>query len=151
MPPEEIDSLADNVKPLVLKLLRQISGLTVCRCYSHDHAFRHSGDCRQTQQLSGQTAFPKEITGSQKGDYGFLPVLGMDGLLDLAALNVENRIRGISLPVDDLILPIIGNGSPTVTFDRNSLGSNEILLLFATRPSIGTAKPPRDCTGFKAW
>src|SRR5580693_7141317 len=28
MPPEEIDSLADDVKPLVLKLLRQISGLT---------------------------------------------------------------------------------------------------------------------------
>jgi hypothetical protein len=26
MPPEEIDSLADDVKPLVLKLLRQISG-----------------------------------------------------------------------------------------------------------------------------
>jgi hypothetical protein len=28
MPPEEIDSLADDVKPLVLELLRQISGLT---------------------------------------------------------------------------------------------------------------------------
>jgi hypothetical protein len=28
MPPEEIDSLAEDVKPLVLKLLRQISGLT---------------------------------------------------------------------------------------------------------------------------
>jgi hypothetical protein len=28
MPPEKIDSLADDVKPLVLGLLRQISGLT---------------------------------------------------------------------------------------------------------------------------
>jgi hypothetical protein len=28
MPPEEIDSLADDVKPLVLALLGQISGLT---------------------------------------------------------------------------------------------------------------------------
>ena len=28
MPPEQIDSLADDVKPLVLGLLRQISGLT---------------------------------------------------------------------------------------------------------------------------
>ena len=28
MPPEKIDSLADEVKPLVLGLLRQISGLT---------------------------------------------------------------------------------------------------------------------------
>jgi hypothetical protein len=29
MPPEKIDSLADDVKPLVLELLRQNSGLTV--------------------------------------------------------------------------------------------------------------------------
>ena len=29
MPPEKIDSLADDVKPLVLELLRQKSGLTV--------------------------------------------------------------------------------------------------------------------------
>jgi hypothetical protein len=28
MSPEKIDSLADDVKPLVLELLRQISGLT---------------------------------------------------------------------------------------------------------------------------
>jgi hypothetical protein len=28
MAPEKIDSLADDVKPLVLELLRQISGLT---------------------------------------------------------------------------------------------------------------------------
>ena len=28
MPPEKIDSLADDVKPLVLGLLRQIRGLT---------------------------------------------------------------------------------------------------------------------------
>src|SRR3977135_4421225 len=28
MPPEKIDSLTDDVKPLVLELLRQISGLT---------------------------------------------------------------------------------------------------------------------------
>ena len=28
MPPEKIDSLADEVKPLVLGLLQQISGLT---------------------------------------------------------------------------------------------------------------------------
>src|ERR1700674_753608 len=28
-------------------------------CYSHNHAFRHSGDGCQTQRLSGQAPFPK--------------------------------------------------------------------------------------------
>ena len=45
---------------------------SVCLCYSHDHAFRHGGDCRQTQRLSGQAPFPKEIAGFQKRDHGFL-------------------------------------------------------------------------------
>ena len=41
---------------------------------------------------------------------------------DLAALNVENRIRGFTLPVDNLILPIIGNGSPPVHFRQKYFG-----------------------------
>jgi hypothetical protein len=49
-------------------------------CYSHNHAFRHSGDGCQTQWLSGQAPFPKEIAGSQKCDHGFLALLGDDGL-----------------------------------------------------------------------
>ena len=76
------------------------------------------------QQLSGQALFPKEIAGTQKCDHGFLALLGDDGLLDLTALNVENKIRGFALGVNILILPIIGNGSPPVHFDRNALGSN---------------------------
>src|SRR5258708_13130360 len=56
----------------------------VCLCYSHNHAFRHSGDCCQTQRLSGQAPFPKEIAGSQNCDHGFLPLLGDNGVLDLA-------------------------------------------------------------------
>jgi hypothetical protein len=46
------------------------------------------------QRLSGQTPFPKEIAGLQKCDHGFLPLLGDNGLLDLAALNVESRVLG---------------------------------------------------------
>jgi hypothetical protein len=38
---------------------------------------------------------PEEIAGSQKHDHGFLALLGDDGLLDLAALSIEDRIRRI--------------------------------------------------------
>jgi hypothetical protein len=65
---------------------------------------------------------PKKIVGSENCDHGFLPLLGDDGRFDLAALNVENRIRGFTLPVDNLILPIIGNGSPPVHFSQKYFG-----------------------------
>ncbi len=106
-------------------------------CYSHDHAFRHGGDCCQTQRLSGQAPFPKEIAGSQKCDHGFLALLGDDGLLDPAALNVENRIRGFALRVDILILPIIGNGSPPVHFRQKYFGiERELSFAFHSRPFL---------------
>jgi hypothetical protein len=94
----------------------------VCLCYSHNHAFRHSGDGCQTLRLSGQAPFPKEIAGSQKCDHGFLPLLGDDGRLHLAAPNVENGIRRIALPEHNLILPIIGNGSSAVYLREKRFG-----------------------------
>jgi hypothetical protein len=58
----------------------------------------------------------------EQNDHGFLPLLGDDGLLDLAALNVENRIGGLALRVDNLTLPIIGNNSPPVHFRQKYFG-----------------------------
>jgi hypothetical protein len=78
--------------------------------------FVQRGDRRQTQHLSAQTALAEEIVGSQKGDHGFLPLLGDDGLLDLATLNVENCIRRFAQRVNNLVLPIVGNVSPPVNF-----------------------------------
>src|SRR4029077_20248388 len=64
-------------------------------------------------------------------------LLGDDGLLDLAALNVENRIRGFALRVDVLILPIIGNGSPAVHFRQKYFGiERELSFAFHNRPSL---------------
>jgi hypothetical protein len=124
----------------------------VCLCYSHDHAFRHSGDCRQAQRLSGQAPFPNEIAGSQKCDHGFLPVLGEDGRLDLAALNVENRIRRFALRVDNLILPIIGNDSPprSLSIERLWDQTRSCFPLPQDPPLAddGTARPPGGRTGF---
>src|SRR4029077_17684407 len=87
--------------------------------------------------LSGQAPFPKEIAGSQKCDHGFLALLGDDDLLDLAALNVENRIRAFALGVDILILPVIGNGSPPVHFRQKYFGIElELSFAFHNKPSL---------------
>jgi hypothetical protein len=61
-----------------------------------------------------QATFAEELSGLHDSDHGFLALLGDNGLLNLAALNEENGIRGFSLRVDNLILPMIGNGSPPV-------------------------------------
>jgi hypothetical protein len=50
------------------------------------------------------------------------PCSEMTVFLDLAALNVENRIRGFALRVNNLILPVIGNGSPAVYFREKYFG-----------------------------
>src|ERR1043166_5789646 len=74
--------------------------------------------------------------GSQKRDHGFLPLLGDDGLLDLAALNEENAIRRVALPVYDLILAIIGNGSSAVYFREKHFGiERDLSRAFHRRPS----------------
>jgi hypothetical protein len=62
------------------------------------------------------------VKARQRQTHGFLALLGDDGLLDLAALNVEYRIRGFALGVDILILPVIGNGSPPVHFRQKCFG-----------------------------
>ena len=55
-----------------------------------------------------QTPFAKKMTGSQDGNDRFLALLGNDGELDLALLDVKNRVRDLSLRKDNLILPILG-------------------------------------------
>jgi hypothetical protein len=87
--------------------------------------------------LSGQTPFPKEIAGSQNCDHGFLPLLGDDGLLDLAAPNVENGIRRIALLVDISILLIVGNGSTAVYLREKRFGiERELCFAFHCKPSF---------------
>ena len=61
------------------------------------------------QRLAGQATFAEEIAGSQNCDDSFLALLGDNGPLGLAALNVKNSIRRIALSEYNLILPIIGN------------------------------------------
>jgi hypothetical protein len=74
------------------------------------------------QRLAGQATLSEEIAGGQKCDDGFLALLGDNGPLGLATLNVENGIRRIALPEYNLILPIIGNAVAAVYFREKLFG-----------------------------
>jgi hypothetical protein len=72
------------------------------------HAFidRHSG--RDSQRLAIQTSFAKKVTGSQDRDYRFPALLGNDSEFYPALLDVENRVRDLSLWENNLIFSIFG-------------------------------------------
>src|SRR5206468_12394723 len=55
-----------------------------------------------------QTSFAEKVTWSQDCNHRFLALLGNDGELDLAFLDVKNRVRDLSLRKNNLILPIFG-------------------------------------------
>src|SRR5258708_25284091 len=55
-----------------------------------------------------QTSFTEKVTWSQDCNHRFLALLGNDGELDLALLDVKNRVRDLSLRKNNLILPIFG-------------------------------------------
>ena len=63
----------------------------------HDLAFRHCRSCRYAPRLAGQATFAAELVRPQNCDDGFLPLLGNNGDLDLAFLDVEDGIRWIAL------------------------------------------------------
>ena len=69
------------------------------RCFfqPHDDGFRHRRHRRYAPRLPGKTSFTEEFVRSKHCDDGFLALLRNDGDLHLAALDVEDRIRGISL------------------------------------------------------
>ena len=69
-------------------------------------AFRHRYDCRHAHGMSIQAPLAER-------DDRLLPLLGDDADLDLALLDVEDRIRG-RLRADLLILAIFRRGSPAV-------------------------------------
>src|ERR1700720_4223788 len=55
-----------------------------------------------------QTPFAKKMTGSQDCNDCFLALLGNDSELDLALLDVKNRVRDLSLRKNNFILSIFG-------------------------------------------
>jgi hypothetical protein len=55
-----------------------------------------------------QTSFAKKVTWFQDCNDRFLALLGNDSELDLALLDVKNRVRNISLRENNLIIPVFG-------------------------------------------
>jgi hypothetical protein len=76
---------------------------------SHDDGFRHRQDRRYALRLPGQTSFPEEFVRFKNCDDGFLALLRNDGDLHLAFLDVEDRIRRVSLGKDGLVLAVLTN------------------------------------------
>src|ERR1700731_4054666 len=55
-----------------------------------------------------ETSFAEKLTWFQDGDHRFLALLGNDRELDLALLDVKDRVRDLSLRKNNLILSIFG-------------------------------------------
>ena len=58
-------------------------------------------------QLAYQTALAEKFIGDQHGDDGFFALVGNDGQLDLAFLEIEYGIRGIALRIHHLAFVIL--------------------------------------------
>lgn len=69
----------------------------------HDLGVRQCPGCCQPPRLSRQASFSEKLVGLQNGNNGFLAFLGNHCDLDLAALDVEHRIRRIALRKDNCI------------------------------------------------
>src|ERR1700722_20312770 len=74
------------------------------------------------QRMTVQTSFAKKVVRFQNTYDCFLAPLGNDGKLDLALLDVKNRVRRIALPEHNFILSIIVNGSTAIYLREKHFG-----------------------------
>src|ERR1700738_894988 len=68
------------------------------------------------QRMAIQTSFAKKMVRFQKAYDCFLAPLGNDGELDLALLDVKNRVRLAALRKNNLVLVILGYRFPIADF-----------------------------------
>src|SRR5271165_2735843 len=76
-----------------------------------------------------QTSFAKKVAGPQNGDDGFLSLLGNHRELELAFLNIENRVRDVALRENNLILLILRYRFSLTDFGEKFLGIKRGLAL----------------------
>ena len=62
-----------------------------------DHAFIDRSRCPDAQRMAIQASFAKKLAGSQDRNDRFLALLGNDGELDLALLDIKDRFRNLTL------------------------------------------------------
>ena len=78
---------------------------------SSDDGVCHGRNRRYTLRLPSKTSLAEKLVRSKDGDDGFLALLGNDGELRLAFLDVEDRIAWIALRKDDLALAILADAA----------------------------------------
>ena len=82
-----------------------------------------------------RASFPEEIVRSKHCDDGFLALLRNDGELHLAALDVEDRVRRVSLGKDDRVLAVLANAAALA-----NLGDKRFRI--ERRPAFGCHDTP---------
>ena len=79
-----------------------------CLFQASKHAFIDRSRRGDAQRMAIQTPFAEKLAWSQDRNHRFLALLGDDSELDLALLDVEDRVRHLSLRKNNLIPPIFG-------------------------------------------
>ena len=76
-----------------------------------DDGVHHGRDRRDPLRLPGKASFAEKLARSKNCDDGFLALLGNDGELRLAFLDVEDRIASFALGKDDLAFAVLADAA----------------------------------------
>src|SRR5260370_31228958 len=76
--------------------------------YASNHGFIERPRGCHAQRMAIQTSFAEKMPGSQDCNHRFLALLGNDGEVDLALLDVKNGVGDLPLRENNLILSIFG-------------------------------------------
>src|ERR1700680_465391 len=74
------------------------------------------------QPMAIETSLAKKVARPQDADDCLLAPLRNDTELDLALLDVKDRVRDATLRKNNFVLPIVGNGSSAVYFREKRSG-----------------------------
>ena len=87
--------------------------------------------------MAVQTSFADELTWAQDCNHCLLALRGNDSELDLALLDVEDRVRDLALREDNFTLLEFGYCFPLAGLGEKYLGSNKAsVFLLMTLPPL---------------
>ena len=94
-----------------------------------DRTLRHRACGRQVRRLPGQASLAEKLPGLLDRDDSLFALLRYNGDLDLALLNVKDRIGGVPLPEDGFLPLVLHNGSPGPNRCEERLGIESLNFL----------------------
>src|SRR6202158_4491347 len=92
--------------------------------------------------MTVHASFAKELAGLQNCDHRFLALLGHDSKLDLASLNVKNRVRHFALLEHVLVLVKFEDRFPRAHLGEKRFGVKHLLDWLAPGTSFGSTNFP---------